>query len=1072
MVRRISTRGRSRALSAIAAAAVGVAVWGAAPAFAAITPTIGVGQPVYTVNPGGTAQVAVTLVSLSGGTSLDRAIAVDYQTGTTTTAGSGSAAKTLPSTAVAGTDYTAATGSVSFPAGATAGTVINVPVQTLPNSTASVALTINMALTSDATNSGTVTIQNDPPTVVINAHGLPYLDPTLPVSTRVADLMSRMTQQEKVGQMMEGDRTQFGNPGTSTTSNTTSNDVRAWTIGSILSGSGDVPSPNSPAGWTAMVNNYELRSLATRLQIPLIYGEDSVHGDGNMAGATVFPHNIGMGATRDPALAVQEGQITAEETRATGPQWTFAPCLCIARDDRWGRTYESFGEDPLLADLMQPEIDGLQGSNAEPAFSNPSSVSTDSTLDANNRILATGKHFAGDGGTSYGTGDSGYKIDQGVDVMDSTTFQNVFVQPYFPAVQQHMIGSIMPSYSSVQLDGASCPTKMSASQPLLTGDLKGTIGFQGFLISDYNALQQIGDSRSCPNPSPLPTGVPDAFSYEEATTVNAGMDMLMLPTAYQQGYNDLNTLVNNTVVPMSRVDDAVKRILTQKFELGLFEHPMVDTTNQPNIGDAAHRAVAAKAVAESLVLLKNAGSVLPLAKTDKLYVAGSNASNLGNQAGGWTLAWQGASGAINDTGTTILQGLQAADPNVTFSATATAPTTGFDAGVVVVGEHAYAEGQGDVGQTSGTTNGAIASLNLTTADHQAVDTVCQAMPCVVVVVSGRSMTVADQLPEIQGLVAAWLPGLEGEGVASGLFGDTPFTGRLPQTWPRTLAQEPINVGDASYDPQFPYGWGLRTDSPQSRAQTAANALSGGDGHSAAAKAALAALAAQPSWNERDVLLRLEGIGSQLDQTSEDTWTVDNLVTSLARDYAQQAPIDAGTSTLTSNAEEDLLSGNIGAAVTKLATAAGFASTSASGSTGGTVPATLSLTLGTPAAFGAFTPGVAADYTASMSAGVISTAGDATLSVSDPSSTATGHLVNGSFSLPQPLQADATSAAGVGGAFAPVGGSASPTALLAYAAPVSNDAVTVGFMQSIGSTDALRTGTYSKTLTFTLSTTTP
>jgi beta-glucosidase len=654
--------------------------------------------------------------------------------------------------------------------------------------------------------------------------------------------------------------------------------------------------------------------------------------------------------------------------------------------------------------------------------------------------------------------------------MDSATFQNLFVSPYAPAVQKLGVGSIMPSYSSVQLDGAACPTKMSASKSLLTDDLKTAIGFQGFLISDYNSTQEIGDARSCPNPSPLPAGVPDAFSYEEATTVNAGMDMLMLPTAYQQGYNDLNTLVNNGVVPTSRVDDAVTRILTQKFELGLFEHPLVDPSNQAAIGGAAHRAVAAKAVAESLVLLKNQNSVLPLAKSAKLYVAGSNASNLGNQTGGWTLTWQGAQGAINDPGTTILQGIQAADPNVTFSATAAAPTSGYDAGVVVVGEHSYAEGQGDVGATTGTTNGPVANLNLSAADHQAVDTVCQAMPCVVVVVSGRSLTVADQLGEIQGLVAAWLPGLEGEGVAGGLFGDTPFTGRLPQTWPRDLTQEPVNVGDATYDPQFPFGYGLRTDSPVARAQQAASLLSG-DPHAQAARDDLNALAGLPAWSQRDVLVRLEGIASELSQSSHDSWTVDNLVASIARDYAQQAPVSAGTSQLTSDAEHALLGGDIRTAVSKLAGAAGFPSTSTTGTVGGTVPATLALSVAAaPASFGTFIPGVAGTYTAKTTANVVSTAGDATLSVADPDTTAPGRLTNGAFSLPQAVQASATSTVGVGGPFAAVG--SGPAALLTYGAPVSNDAVTLNFQQKIAANDALRTGSYGKTLTFTLSTTTP
>ncbi len=360
----------------------------------------------------------------------------------------------------------------------------------------------------------------------------------------------------------------------STTSDSSLNDLRAWLVGSTLSGAGDTPTPNTPTGWADMVDSFENQALATPLQIPLIYGEDSVHGDGNMMGATVFPHDIGIGATRDPAIAREEGQVAAAETRATGPQWAFGPCLCVARDDRWGRTYESFGEDPSLVKRMETEINGMQGNNPEAA------VSSKSSLNADDRVLSTAKHYAGDGGTQYGTGDSGYPIDQGVDVMSSKEFQRLFVSPYKPAVNKHQVGSIMPSYSSVQLDGAACPTKMSADKDLLTNDLKNKIGFKGFVISDYNAINEIGDSRSCPIPSPLPAGVPDTFSYQIEVSANAGMDMFMVPNAYQTLETDLVNMVNNGVVPMSRVNDAVRRVLTQKFELGLFEHPFTNRTNR------------------------------------------------------------------------------------------------------------------------------------------------------------------------------------------------------------------------------------------------------------------------------------------------------------------------------------------------------------------------------------------------------------------------------------------------------------------------------------------------------------
>ena len=881
-----------------------------APVPVTITPA----QPVYLVHNGDTAHVAITLTT-SGAVALDRSVTVNYQTGGTLTVGNGSAAKTLDSTAVAGTDYNAAAGSVTFPAGTASGTTMTFDVVTLPHHQAAESKTINTSL---STSDTATKIVNDPPTVVIDAHGFPYLNASLPIKQRVSDLLSRMSVAEKVGQMTQADRSMFTN--SSTTSNSSLNDLRAWLLGSTLSGAGDTPTPNTPTGWADMVDSFEFQALATPLQIPLVYGEDTVHGDGNMMGATVFPHNIGMGATRDPSLARQEGSVTAAETRATGPQWGFAPCLCIARDDRWGRTYESFGEDPALVERMETVIDGFQGSHPETTHS------ADSSLNSDTHILSTAKHFAGDGGTSYGTGDSGYPIDQGVDVMSSKEFQKVFVSPYVPAIQKHQVGSIMPSYSSVQLDGASCPTKMSADKDLLTNDLKNKLGFNGFVISDYNAINEIGDSRSCPIPSPLPTGVSDRFSYQIEVSANAGMDMFMVPNAYQSLENDLTNMVNNGVVPISRVNDAVRRVLTQKFELGLFEHPFTNRTNMDQIGDAAHRAVAAKAAAESQVLLKNADHVLPLSSSEKIYVAGSNADNLGAQTGGWTLTWQGQAGAINDPGTTILTGIKDKDPNVTFSQDASAPTSGYNVGVVVVGEHPYAEGEGDVGDTGGTANGNIASLNLTPADHAAVDTVCGAMPCVVLVVSGRPMTITDQLPEIDGLVASWLPGTEGEGVADALFGNVPFRGQLPQSWPSSLSQEPINVGDHPYDPLFPFGWGLRTTSALADAHTALGEVSGSHG----VRGQLNALVHNRSdWNADGSAARPAAVLGALrivaGELGHATFTQQQAVIDVARDIAQSAIVAAGgpsatTSPLVADADNALLTGNAAKAAQLLSTA--------------------------------------------------------------------------------------------------------------------------------------------------------
>src|SRR3954471_4421138 len=368
---------------------------------------------------------------------------------------------------------------------------------------------------------------------------LPYQDPTLPVRQRVDDLVSRMTLAEKVGQMTQTERYQVYDDTTP---------ITTYGLGSILSGGGSTPAENNPKAWADMVDRFQRAALATRLHIPLLYGIDSVHGDGNMLGATVFPHNIGLGATRDPALVGAVERTTAEETRATGPQWTFAPCICAARDDRWGRTYESFSEDPNLVKQMETAIDGFQGGPGE--LANP------------DRVLATAKHYAGDGDTTYGTATGGYKIDQGIAITNREDFWNTSLRQYVPAVQDHHVGSVMPSFSSVDWteDGVGNPIKMHANGELITNVLKDQMGFGGFVISDWEGIHQI--------PGDWPTQV--------RTGVNAGIDMMMEPNAYKDFIATLLDEVKAGRVPMSRVDDAVRRILAKKFELGLFEHPLTD----------------------------------------------------------------------------------------------------------------------------------------------------------------------------------------------------------------------------------------------------------------------------------------------------------------------------------------------------------------------------------------------------------------------------------------------------------------------------------------------------------------
>ena len=609
----------------------------------------------------------------------------------------------------------------------------------------------------------------------------PYQDPSQPTAVRVADLLGRMTLAEKIGQMTQAERADITDPSQIT-------DAR---LGSLLSGGGSVPTPNTPEAWADMVDTFQEAALATPLGIPLLYGVDSVHGHGNLQGATIFPHNIGLGATRDPKLVERIGRITAEETRASGPQWVFAPCICVARDDRWGRTYESFGETPSLVESMETVIDGLQHGPRG--------------------VLATAKHFAGDGLTAYDASKAGtgaYPIDQGIDRVTRAEFDRLALAPYWPAVQQHHVGSIMPSFSSTDFNGGSTDDaiKMHANHELLTDVLKGQMGFDGFVISDWQAIRQL----------------PGTYAQQVETAVNAGVDMFMEPysgssTGYREFIDTLTGLVGHGV-SQARIDDAVSRILTAKFNLGLFEHPLTDRTKIDQIGSKAHHVVARRAAAESQVLLRNEHRTLPLKTNTPVYVAGSNADNIGNQAGGWTLTWQGGSTNVIP-GTTILDGIEKdAHGDVVYSEDASKAVPRKAVGVVVVGETPYAEGFGDVGGPQWAYDPGDhnvprqpQTMELSTADRQAIETVCsQTVSCTVLVVSGRPIVIPpDVLQQTDALVASWLPGSEGAGVADVLFGKHKFTGKLPVSWPRSVDQEPINVGDANYDPLYPYGFGLR-----------------------------------------------------------------------------------------------------------------------------------------------------------------------------------------------------------------------------------------------------------------------
>ncbi|MDM4720855.1 carbohydrate binding domain-containing protein [Micromonospora sp. WMMA1363] len=843
-----------------------------------VRPTVRVdATPAVTLlDEGGSATVTIRLTNTDD-LPLDDDVTLRYATG------SGSA--------TVGEDYEPVEGEFVFPAGTASGATRQITVRTLTDDQAETAENIPLTLSGNG-----LAVTEDLPNIVVNAHDLPYLDPSRPVDERVADLLGRMSVEEKVGQMTQAERNALDAP----------DDPATWRLGSLLSGGGSTPDPNTPESWADMVDGYQTRTLQTRLQIPLVYGVDAVHGHSNLRGATIFPHNIGLGAARDPDLVERAGHITAKETRATGPQWSFAPCACVARDDRWGRTYEAYGEDPALVVANETVIDGLQGRSLA------------DRKDAD-RVLASVKHYAGDGGTAYQPGNGGYPIDQGVAIMSREEFDRIHLGPYVPAVRKHHAGTIMPSYSSVDFtdDGVGNPVKMHAHKELLTDVLKQDIGFDGFLISDYAAIDQI----------------PGDYASDVRTAINAGLDMIMVPNEYQRFEETLRGQIEAGNVPMSRIDDAVSRILTQKFHLGLFEQPFTDRAHLADVGSPAHRAVAREAAAKSQVLLRNTGQVLPLATTGKLYVAGGNADDVGAQSGGWTITWQGNNGDITP-GTTILEGMRqvAPDAEITYSADASAPLAGHDRAVVVVGERPYAEGQGDVGNNGFT-------MTLSAAERGTVDRVCSAVAdCVVLVVSGRPLVLDETLAQADAVVASWLPGTEGAGVADVLFGERPFTGRLPVSWPRSLDQEPINVGDAGYDPLYAYGWGLRTDATRDRLRQLRAELAEikHDGWIRAAVTLLdRSLRDGSSWHadgsvrdERRVVKDLTVVSALLAPTNRDDAAQHELLVSALRDVAQAAIGREGvaaasttrTATLTADAEHALLIGKPTTAALKLAAA--------------------------------------------------------------------------------------------------------------------------------------------------------
>jgi beta-glucosidase len=588
-------------------------------------------------------------------------------------------------------------------------------------------------------------------------------------------LLKQMTLDEKIGQMVQADYMAMKDLG----------DVAKYFLGSVLCGGGSDPSPdNLPESWAKANDDCQAESQKTRLKIPLLFGIDAVHGHNNVQGATIFPHNIGIGATRNPKLVEEAGRVAAREIVGTGMRWAFAPCVAVGQDERWGRTYESFSEDPkLVGELGAAYVRGLQGAklSADP-FS----------------VLACPKHFLGDGGTTKGK-------DQGNTEVDEKTLREIHLAPYRDAVAAGA-GSIMVSYSSWN------GQKLHGHKQLLTDVLKGELKFDGFLVSDWAGIDQLDKN----------------FLTCIERSINAGLDMIMIPNGpgskppgpnapvstntYIAFIDGLKKLVADGKVAHERIDDAVLRILKVKSRMGLLDKAPLgtDAAAMKAIGSPAHREVARRCVRESLVLLKNDKNVLPLGPDKKeLLVIGPAANDLGMQCGGWTIDWQGKSGAVTTGGTTILDALSSGAASGMARACIYSSNGSYDphfqgrfqAAIVVLGEKPYAEMFGD-----------RADLSLTEEDLELIRIARGSnAPVITVLLSGRPRILGKALELSDAFVAAFLPGTEGAGVADLLLGAVPFTGKLPVTWPKSMDQIPINKGDTNKgEPLFPFGHGLAT----------------------------------------------------------------------------------------------------------------------------------------------------------------------------------------------------------------------------------------------------------------------
>lgn len=572
----------------------------------------------------------------------------------------------------------------------------------------------------------------------------------------IDDTLADMTLPEKIGQM-----TQVSNESISP------GEVADHFIGSVLSGGNGNPSPNTPSAWVDMVGSFVEASAETRLGIPLIYGIDAVHGHSSVSGATIFPHNIGLGSAGDVDLVTRIGEATRIEMLATGIRWTFAPTLAVPQDIRWGRTYEGYGRDPdLVSSLGAAMVRGLQG----PDPSRPA-------------IFACAKHFVGDGATEWGTaprldfvdwwdgwGD-GWQIDQGDARISEDALRSMHLRPYVSAVEAG-VQTVMASYSSWN------GVKLHASKPLLTDVLKDELGFAGFVVSDWMGIDQIDSS----------------YEASVVTAINAGIDMAMVPDEFRRFIDALTTGVSTGQVSMTRIDDAVGRILRAKSALGVSD-PEPETPPLAAIGSPEHRALAAEAVRRSAVLLKNDEALPVSSDIAKIDVAGAAAADIGLQCGGWTVGWQGGVGNIT-SGTTLLDGLRAAfGRQITFSPSGRFTSTErSQLGILCIAEPPYAEGPGDSSEPTATQEDRAVFARM----RQRVDKL------VLVIYSGRPLIIPDLVEQADAVVAAWLPGTEAAALADSLLGLHPFQARSSQPWPKSAG----DLGNPDVRPMYALGHGL------------------------------------------------------------------------------------------------------------------------------------------------------------------------------------------------------------------------------------------------------------------------